>query len=165
MAQAQVAVRIARYAMLGSRLDQRSLVGQGTFGKRLEPFENGVAGRRADLGCALFEVLPGVPGNDVKASAGSDLRPRLGVSVESGDPARQIADHVLVNLTSLKIALQAGLVGQTPHLHRPFDDLAIGLETDAVATPRDRHDTQIDVGRQPAIEPHFLVTKIAAFFQ
>lgn len=57
---------------------------------------------------------------------------------------------------------RARRVGQSPHVNSPVDDRAIARERMAASGPADGLDPEIDVWRQPSIQPDLLLARPTA---
>ena len=165
MVEAQVAVGVAGHAPPGPPLDQRAEGGQGRLRQRPQPLEHGPAERRAHVGFRLLEVLAGVAGHHLEAAGGRDRRAGLGPGVERGDAAGQGLDRPAADLPAPEPLPERGLVGQPLHLHGPLDDLAVALHLDTRAVEGHGHDPEVDLRRQPAVEPDLLLAEVAAPLQ
>ena len=64
--------------------------------------------------------------------------------------------------TPAEQCLGAVLVREPPHADGVVDDLALGAEPVALRAEPDRDDAEIDVGREPPVQPHLVLAAAPA---
>jgi hypothetical protein len=126
--QVQVTMRVPRDAAVRPVLYERAEPGQPFFGQPAEPVMDGQADGEADVGRRLGEVLPGICGDHVAPAECCDGRATSGRGMERGQPIREPADDRFLQGAAAKPSQQRRLVGQTPHLYRPFNNIPRPLE-------------------------------------
>ncbi len=113
----------------------------------------------------LDKILAGIGGHDLECAECRDLGAGIRRSVEIRDPASKRFDDVSVHRAALEALQQRRLAGEALHLDRPFHGLASAVHGNAVAGAGHGHHALVNVRSQTAVEPDFLVTKMAALRQ
>ena len=156
----QVAVRVAGHPPRDPGLDQRLELREGLLGERGEAVEHRPADRATHLPLRLLQIIADEPGDVLEPGELRDplvpLRPRM----ERGDPPAQLLDHVRLEIAAFEDLLQPRLIRQPPHLDGPFDDLSRPLHADPISLPDDRHDPQVNLRRQPTVQPDLLLAEV-----
>ena len=79
--------------------------------------------------------------------------------MKDSDPTGQVSDQVRINHSLLKTALPCRSVWQAVHLHRPFNPFTITFKVNS--SERYRHDANINIRSQTAVQSHFLVALVS----
>ena len=83
-------------------------------------------------------------------------------SKKSGQPPRQTGQMLGRQRAPAKQCLGAVLVREPSHADAVVDDLALGAEPVALRAEPDRDDPEIDVGREPPVQPHLVLAAAPA---
>ena len=113
----------------------------------------------ADERLHLHEVLDDVVANRLDRAR---LRRRGRVGEEAGEPRRQTRQMLGRQRAPAEQCLGALLVREPPHADGVVDDLAVGAEPVALRAEPDRDDAEIDVGREPSVQPHLVLAAAPA---
>ena len=75
------------------------------------------------------------------------------------DVSGERLDVSIAEISSLQEHVGAVFVRETAHVDRPFDRGSIAVQSvAATGIQRDRNDAEVDVRREPPVQPHFRVT-------
>ena len=108
----------------------------------------------------LREVLDDIVANDLD---GTRLRCRSPRSLEeTREPPREPRQMIGRQRAPAKQCLGTVLVREPPHADGVVDDLPLGAEPVALRAEPDRDDTEIDVGREPSVQPHLVLAAAPA---
>ena len=107
----------------------------------------------------LHEVLDDVVANDLDRAR---LRHRSGLAEEAGEPRRQARQMIGRQRVPAEQCVRAVLVREPPHADGVVDDLAVGAEPVALRAEPDRDDAEIDIGREPPVQPHLVLAAAPA---
>ena len=91
----------------------------------------------------------------------ADLRPGVRLEHEGGEAGDDVGGEPPALGDEVE---RHGLV-EAPHVHGPFDDLAVAAEMEAAVAADDRHGAEIEVGREMAVDRHFRLADGAALLQ
>ena len=96
------------------------------------------------------------------ASIGARLRYRSRIAEETGEPPRQARQMIGRQRAPAEQCVRAVLVREPSHADGVVDDLAVGAEPVALRAEPDRDDAEIDVGREPPVQPHLVLAAAPA---
>src|SRR5262249_44463347 len=106
-----------------------------------------------------------VLGYALKTSELGNSRSAFRTLVKCSEPATKRRDLFGLHLAALQSSFERRIVRQADHLDGPLDDFTFAFEVQTVCILANRHDGDVDMRREPAIEPHFLLTETLAFFE
>ncbi len=150
--QPQVAVRLARNAAGGARLDQRAAALELGLERDREPQELDLGRDDARLLLEVGQVVAAVRAHALEARPARDLGPAARLSVEARDAPAERGEQRGIQRALPDEVRQRRLFGKAPHVHRVLDRLAASAEHDAPFFERDRHDAEVDARREAAVE-------------
>ena len=148
VAEMQVAVDTADEPVCAARFEQRPDAGVSLASCLRE---------RLDLLCrkhiGRFRKCLGVL-VDIAADRRDPIRwvDSLGVRVGGGDRAAKPVRQSRIDFAGLGEPIECLRLVEAAHLHRPFHRLAVAIEREAIALPRDRNDAKVDLGRVAAVD-------------
>ena len=114
-----------------------------------------VAAETPAVAVVVFENAP----NRIGTAIGGDLGAAGGLGVELDEPRRQLFDHRGRHVAVVEEMIEQVLVRQAPHVHGVLDRgrVVLAAEPQPAVVVAYAHDTEVDVGRQAAIESNLLV--------
>ncbi len=160
MIEVQVTVGVARDVRGRTRLDQRLELGEPLLQPFAQPLEDLRAHAGADVATGLVEVLPRVARHDLEPPVPADLRAARRARVELRDAPPGLLERALGEPPRPQVLQHRRVGREAPHLDRVFDRLPFSLELEPSLALHDRHDAEIDVGRQPTVQRDLLPTVV-----
>src|SRR5262249_19074353 len=115
---------------------------------------------RADLRCRLLIDAHQVAVDALEAGQRRLLGTGLGLAVKGSQAASQFHDALRGAVFAVQEVAERSGFGQTFHLDRPFDSLALALDPHSVTQGNHWHHAQVDAGSEAAIEPYFLLAEV-----
>src|SRR5262245_24576546 len=129
---------------------------QPGFNKRVKPIEHSTAARSTNKRPAQIKYVQDQPRDALESTKGGNSRIGLGRLMEGRDPGGQFFHLFFGYFSPLQSLLERGSLRQALHLHGPFDESAVLLNSYSPWRFHNGHDSKIDFRRQAAVETNFL---------
>src|SRR5215471_3599868 len=138
---------------------------QPEFNKRVKPIEHRMAARSTNKWPAQIKYVQDQPRDALESAKCGNSRIGLRRLMEGRDPDGQFLHVFSGYFSPLQSLLEGGSLRQALHLHGPFDESAVLLNSYSPWRFHNRHDSEIDVRRQAAVEANLLLTEVASPFE